>query len=266
MHDAIRPAAVAGSFYPSEPSLLSQMVSDLLHHQEHTQSLIFKKIKALIVPHAGYIYSGAIAASAYSLLTHLPQDTRRVLLLGPSHHVAFKGFAASPCEAFATPLGAVKLDVAATQTLLARPHSQYLARAHRLEHCLEVQLPFLQTILEDFLLVPLIVGHAQPDEVASIIEHFASMPHTLVIVSSDLSHFHPYAQAVTIDARTNHNILRLEGALVGEQACGCYPLNGLLHWARQRPLNIAQLALKNSGDTGGAKDSVVGYASYVLYE
>jgi len=266
MHVPIRPTAVAGSFYPQEPARLSQMVAGFIDGQQAAPGQPFKNIKALIVPHAGYIFSGTVAASAYSLLTGLAQDIQRVVILGPSHHVAFKGCAASQYDAFDTPLGVVKLDVESIQDLVNSQQIHYLEEAHSSEHCLEVQLPFLQALFDDFLLVPLVVGHSIAQEVAAIMDHFASMPHTLIIISTDLSHFHPYEQAMSIDAHTNQSILNFEHTLVGDQACGCYPLNGLLHWAKLQGLNINNLALKNSGDSVGPKDSVVGYASYVLYE
>ena len=264
---------MAGAFYPSEPALLVNMVNGFISAQENssgkaiaTNPIGYKNIKALIVPHAGFIYSGAIAASAYSLLAPLRKSIRRVVMLGPSHHVAFKGIAASSCQYFQTPLGDIKLDHESIKTLEGYSQFTYLDKAHVNEHCLEVQLPFLQSQLDNFLLIPLVVGHTSAAEVEEVINYFSKMPHTLIIISTDLSHFHPYEQAQVIDAATNQKILNLETNLVGDQACGCYPLNGLLQWAKQAGLKIDNLALKNSGDSAGAQDSVVGYASYVLYE
>ncbi len=272
-NNSIRPAAVAGTFYPSDPALLLNMVNGFISAQQSdnrktiaTSPTGHKNIRALIVPHAGYIYSGAIAASAYSLLASLKEDIRRVVLLGPSHHVAFKGIAASRCQYFQTSLGDIKLDHESIKALQPFPQFTYLEKPHIEEHCLEVQLPFLQSQLDDFLLIPLVVGHTPAEEVTEVINYCAKLPHTLIIISTDLSHFHPYEQAQAIDAETCQKILNLDSTLVGDQACGCCPLNGLLQWAKQAGLKIDNLALKNSGDSAGTKDSVVGYASYVLYE
>ncbi len=262
-----RPMAVSGSFYPSEPQQLQQMIDDYLEHQDSsfTQSGQANRLKALIVPHAGYIYSGRVAASAYRLLQQR-KDIQRIVLLGPNHRVPLHGMALPSNDFFSTPLGDIAIDTDSVKQLSLSLSYQILDAAHQLEHCLEVQLPFLQTVLKDFLLLPIVVGATEPDTVAELIKMFWPDNHTFFIISTDLSHFHPYSEACRIDRNTSQLIESKSWHLHGEQACGASPLNGLLKFASQRESSIRTLELLNSGDTAGDKDRVVGYGAYAVSE
>jgi len=258
-----RPPAVAGSFYPERPALLAGTVDRLLLEAAPALS---RQPKALIVPHAGYIYSGATAATAYAGLAPWRQAIQRVVLLGPTHRVAVAGLALPECEAFTTPLGDVRLDLDGIRQLAALPQVSFSAAAHAREHSLEVHLPFLQRVLGDFSLLPLAVGHASPAAVAEVLDQVWGGPETLIVVSSDLSHFLPYDSARQVDRDTCQHILHLDTHLHPEQACGAYPLNGLLLAARQRGMTAHLLHACNSGDTAGDKDRVVGYAAFAFNE
>ncbi|MDP2432034.1 MAG: AmmeMemoRadiSam system protein B [Pseudomonadota bacterium] len=257
-----RPPAVAGTFYPADPSELSAMLRRLLAEAQPPPL----RPKALIAPHAGYIYSGAIAAGAYALLRPLRASIKRVILLGPVHRVWTPGLALPGVEAFETPLGRVLLDQEAIAAIDGLDQIQVHPAAHAQEHSLEVQLPFLQSVLDDFTLVPLAVGGAGPNAVAEVLEVLWGGAETLIVVSSDLSHFLPYDQAQHVDRATVHDILRFNGHLVGEQACGCHPINGLLLAAHKHGLAPHLLDLRNSGDTAGDRNRVVGYASIAFTE
>jgi len=222
--------------------------------------------KALIVPHAGYIYSGATAALAYAQLAALRSSIRRVVLLGPVHRVPVRGLALPGAAAFATPLGEIEVDQQAVAALAPLRQVVVSPAAHALEHSLEVQLPFLQSVLDDFKLLPLAVGDATPAEVAQVLEALWGGPETLIVISSDLSHFLPYRAAQSIDQDTVQNILDLKGSLSHEQACGGTPINGLLLAARHHHLQPRLLELCNSGDTAGDKQRVVGYTSIAFTE
>lgn len=259
---AIRPPAVAGLFYPADPRQLAHDVQQLLagaSPQELTP-------KALIVPHAGYIYSGAIAATAYATLRPIAERIRRVVLLGPTHRVAVRGLALPKADAFDTPLGQVMLDTAAVRCIAQLPQVSVSAEAHALEHSLEVQLPFLQSVLKDFTLLPLAVGMATAEEVAEVLETLWGGEETLLVISSDLSHFLPYAAAQRVDNETVQSILQLRQPISHDQACGGTPINGLIVAARHRGLAPHLLDLRNSGDTAGSYDRVVGYAAFVFSE
>jgi len=258
----IRQPAVAGLFYPDDPLLLQQQVAKLL-----TQDVpIGPAPKALIVPHAGYIYSGPVAASAYLQLTPIRDQIQRVVLLGPAHRVAFSGLAASSAQYFATPLGMIRIDQTAMNAILELPQVRVLDQAHREEHSLEVQLPFLQTVLNtDFGLIPLVVGEAEPGAVAAVIELLWGGPETLVLISSDLSHYHDYETARRLDSATSHAIEQLNPQAIDyQQACGRTPVNGLLLAARHHQLHATTLDQRNSGDTAGGRDRVVGYGAYAF--
>lgn len=257
----IRPPAVAGAFYAATAEALGRDVDRLLG-AAHCE--VRGRLRALVVPHAGYVYSGPIAATAYALLAAQPRPAR-VLLLGPAHHVPLRGMALPEARAFSTPLGEVPLDVAGADEAV-RQGVVLSAAAHAKEHSLEVQLPFLQKVLGDFALIPLVVGRAEPDDVAAVIDALATED-TMVLVSSDLSHFLPYAAARDVDRHTAKQILALdELSLDGHQACGADPLRGLLVWARQRKLAARQLDLRSSGDTAGDKARVVGYGAFAFEE
>ncbi len=255
-----RPAAVAGMFYPGDASTLARDVRALLDDVQ-PQALT---PKALIAPHAGYIYSGPIAASAYALLKPIASRIRRVILLGPTHRVAVRGLALPGVEAFATPLGEVAVDMEAARAIAELPQVTVSPQAHALEHSLEVHLPFLQSVLPDFKLLPLAVGMASAEEVAEVLETLWGGDETLVVVSSDLSHYLPYDTARRVDGDTAQAILHLRQGISHEQACGGTPVNGLLLAARKHHLQPHLLDLRNSGDTAGSKDKVVGYAAFAF--
>ncbi|MBV6475812.1 MAG: AmmeMemoRadiSam system protein B [Rhodocyclaceae bacterium] len=259
----IRPPAVAGMFYPAEADELARDIQSCLAAVPAVQA---PAPKVLIVPHAGYVYSGAVAARAYALLAPARSAIRRVVLLGPAHRVPIRGLALPVAEAFATPLGGVRIDAEGAAAALKLPQVTASDVAHNLEHSLEVQLPFLQTVLDDFTLLPFAVGTATPAQVAEVLDLLWGGPETLILISSDLSHFHAYATAQGIDKGTVGAILAFEPSIEHEQACGATPINGLLLCARRRGLSIELLDLRNSGDTAGDRSRVVGYASFALRE
>ena len=261
----VRPAAVAGMFYPGERSDLQGEVDAMLAAAAapDTQE---RPPKALLVPHAGYVYSGPVAAAAYARLAPWRSRIRRVVMFGPAHRVAVHGLALPQSAAFSTPLGTVPVDAQAVALARRLPGVVESEQAHALEHCLEVQLPFLQSVLDDFALVPFAVGFAQGEDVARVIEALWGGPETLIVVSSDLSHYHPYREAQQLDRSTAQAILALESGLDHEQACGATPIDGLLLCARRRGLTPRLLDLRNSGDTAGDRARVVGYAAFAFYE
>ena len=263
----VRTEAVAGAFYPGEYQALKSEVDSLLANAP-TPSLYAPssaKPKAIITPHAGYIYSGLTAASVYKTLEPLAEIIKRVVLLGPSHKVAFRGLAYSSADYFQTPLGKIPIDHAAIKTIQSLPQITEMDIAHTNEHSLEVQLPFLQTVLKEFTLVPIVVGDAEPQEVAEVIDKLWGGEETLIVISSDLSHFHNYDQAREMDIHTKHAIEEFRfNDLSYEDACGRIPIQGLLKTAKERQLNITTIDVRNSGDTAGEKNSVVGYGAWVL--
>jgi AmmeMemoRadiSam system protein B/AmmeMemoRadiSam system protein A len=261
----VRPAAVAGAFYPGDPRQLAAEVEELLGSVEYFEPR-FDVPKALVVPHAGYIYSGPVAAAAYDALAPARGVVRRVVLLGPVHRVPVRGLALPEADAFDTPLGRIVVDAQAARSLAGLAQVVRSGRAHALEHSLEVQLPFLQKVLGEFALVPLAVGDASPEEVAQVIERLWGGEETLVVVSTDLSHYHPYDEARRIDGATLARIAALATDLDHEEACGATPLNGLLALARKKRLAVRLLAACNSGDTAGGKGQVVGYSAFALHE
>jgi AmmeMemoRadiSam system protein B len=261
---AIRPAAVAGSFYPGDaPALAAEVRSHLASAGAPSAALA---PKAIIAPHAGYVYSGPIAGAAYARIAPIAASVRRVVLAGPAHRVYVPGVAVPAAREFATPLGRVALDLDAIETVRGFPFAEVNDRAHALEHSLEVHLPFLQSVLGDFRLVPLVVGDAAPGEMAALFEALWGGDETLIVVSSDLSHYLPYDAAHRRDGETARAILRLDGTLVPEDACGAAPINGLLATACARGLRGELLDLRNSGDTAGSRDRVVGYGAFAFHE
>jgi hypothetical protein len=258
-----RPPAVAGQFYPDDPVVLREQLGSLLAQARSIPGE--GRVKALIAPHAGYLYSGQTAASTYHTLQPQSEQIERVVLLGPAHRVAFSGLATSSMDFFSTPLGDVPLDRESIQRIEALPQVLCLDRAHQQEHSLEVHLPFLQILLGSFTLVPLVVGDSPPDEVAEVIDALWGGDETLVVISSDLSHFHHYEQAQAMDQRTSRAILDLDIDAIGhDDACGRMPIRGLLKMVRRRGLKPLQVDLCNSGDTSGNRDRVVGYGGYVF--
>jgi AmmeMemoRadiSam system protein B len=262
---SVRAPAVAGMFYPAETRELARNLAQLLGTAAHDAPERAVP-KAIIAPHAGYIYSGPVAASVYTLLTPARSRIRRVVLLGPTHRVAVRGLALPGCRAFATPLGAIEIDQAAVELLQGLPQVVVSPQAHALEHSLEVHVPFLQTVLESFRLVPLAVGHAGAAEVAQVLDVLWGGPETLIVVSSDLSHYLPYDDAQAVDRATAQAILGLATDLSHEQACGATPVTGLTHAARRRGLKPELIDLRNSGDTAGDRSRVVGYGAFAFYE
>jgi AmmeMemoRadiSam system protein B len=259
----IRPAAVAGLFYPAKAAELTSDVRAFLADAPDSLPL---NPKALIVPHAGYIYSGAIAAVAYATLKPIASRIRRVVLLGPTHRVAVQGLALPDVDAFATPLGRIKIDTVAINLIAKLPQVEVSSAAHAQEHALEVQLPFLQSVLGDFSLLPLAVGMTSAEEVAEVLEAVWGGEETLIVISSDLSHYLPYAVAQFVDDKTTKKILALHDRLSHEEACGATPINGLILAARRHHLKPRLLDLSNSGDTAGSRDRVVGYAAFAFTE
>lgn len=254
-----RPPAVAGQFYPKDPKTLR---ADIKKYLAQARPSAATTPKALIVPHAGYIYSGPVAASAYRTLQGRKGITR-VVLLGPAHRVGFSGLAAPSAAFFATPLGNIPIDQKSLEKIAGLPQVLTLDQAHEEEHSLEVQLPFLQELLGDFVLVPLAVGDAEASEVGAVLEALWEGPENLVVISSDLSHYHDYETARRLDEQTSQSILGLNG-LNPEAACGRNPINGLLYVARKKNLRVQQVDLRNSGDTAGDKKRVVGYGAYLV--
>ena len=264
-HNAsVRPPAVAGLFYPADAAQLRDAVAQYLNAPAPDNPR--ESPKALIVPHAGYVYSGSVAAAAYAAIASRRESIRHVVVIGPSHRVYLRGIAVPEWSSFATPLGTVTVDREGSSRLLKSGDVIAANAPHANEHCLEVQLPFLQTLLDDFTLLPLVVGAATPQHVASVLASVWGDADTLVLISSDLSHYHPYAVAQQMDAATSDSILRRATDLTGEQACGAACINGLLHFAREQELDVTQILRLNSGDTAGDRSRVVGYGAFAIYE
>lgn len=261
-----RPPAVAGMFYPAEPATLAATVqryinaSSLDVHDEHERA----PIKAIIVPHAGYQYSGAIAATAYQLLSGSAHDISRVVLLGPAHRVYVEGMAIPNTAAFDFPGGSIDLDMPTLAAIEHLPGICVSNEAHAQEHCLEVQLPFLKAVLGEFKLVPFVVGRSPNSQVAEVLDQLWGGAETLIVVSSDLSHFLPYAEACDIDRNTSRSIVSRSINLDGHEACGAHAINGLMVVARQKGLTVEVLDVRNSGDTAGDRSRVVGYGAFAL--
>jgi AmmeMemoRadiSam system protein B len=257
----IREPAVAGQFYPGNAAELHATVTALLAEAQDKDT---PAPKALIVPHAGYQYSGPIAASAYSRLRPHRRRYRRVILVGPSHRVAVHGLALSGADVFRTPLGDVPIDRLAVSSLTLHG-VQVVDAAHRFEHSLEVHLPFLQAVLENFSVVPIVVGDATPKLVSEVIDTLWGGPETLIVVSSDLSHYLDYEAAMAADEFTRHAVEGLDGSRIEhDMACGATAIIGLLMSAKRHALKVATLDLRNSGDTAGDRSAVVGYGSWMF--
>lgn len=257
-----RPPAVAGAFYAGDATALTREVSELLEQVEAPQD---PPPKAVIAPHAGFRFSGPVAARAYAPLAAARERIERVVLVGPSHYVPFRGLAASSAEQFTTPLGPVPVDRDGVTTALDQPGVRTLDAAHAREHSLETQLPFLQQVLGDFRIVPLVAGDTTPEEVGRVLEALWGGPETLVVISSDLSHFHDDATARQLDSATARAIEALDTDGLGhDNACGFHPIRGLLWLARRRGDRIRTLDLRNSGDAGAPRERVVGYGAFAL--
>ncbi|WNC70773.1 AmmeMemoRadiSam system protein B [Thalassotalea psychrophila] len=257
---SIREPAVAGSFYCDDPIDLADSVMQCIG--EFVDAGVHAK--ALIVPHAGYIYSGPVAGAAYRLLANSCNDIDRVVILGPCHRIALQGLAVASYEAFSTPLGDISVDIPACQNLVDKGLVQYSNEAHQFEHSLEVQLPFLQGCLAKFTILPIVVGACSIDDVYTVINAL-NVEGTLFLISTDMSHFHTYQQANAID---NFNIVRMlnfDTDLTGEDACGSNVLNGFFKFCDHAKWKIRMVKYENSGDTAGDKEKVVGYASFIVY-
>lgn len=261
----VRPAAVAGAFYPRDARELESDIAELLDGVENLAPR-FGHPKALIVPHAGYIYSGPVAARAYDELAAARGVVQRVVLLGPVHRVPVRGLALPGAAAFDTPLGRVPVDSEGVRLLAPLRQVVTSPAAHAMEHSLEVQLPFLQKMLGEFALLPLAVGDARPQEVREVVERLWGGAETLFVLSTDLSHYHAYEAARAIDQATLSRIASFNTDINHEEACGATPLNGFLAAAKARGLSIRLLGACNSGDTAGGRDQVVGYSAFALYE
>jgi len=259
----IREAAVAGQFYPANAIELSTTIRVLL---DEVHALDAPPPKALIVPHAGYIYSGPVAATAYARLRPHRHLYKRVILLGPCHRVAVKGLALSSADVFRTPLGDIPLDKTAIASL-NMPEVKVFDATHQLEHSLEVHLPFLQSVIDSFSIVPLVVGDVPADTVARVIDALWDGPETLIVVSSDLSHYLAYEEARASDEITCQAIMNLRGERIDhDHACGATPIRGLLLATNKHDMKVTTLDLRNSGDTSGERNRVVGYGAWLFAE
>src|SRR5262247_3588005 len=260
----IRPPAAAGLFYAADARRLQATVSELLGEAEPSAKVL---PKALIAPHAGYVYSGRVAAEAFATLRASAQSVARVVLIGPAHFVAVRGIAAPTVDAFETPLGCVPVDRDALSAIADLPFVIAADAPHAPEHSLEVELPFLQTLLPNFAVVPLVIGDAAPQDVAEALRRLWGGPETLIVVSSDLSHYHDYDTARRLDAATAAAVERGDWAALGpNEACGFLAVAGLLGEASRRRLALHRLALCSSGDTAGGRDRVVGYGAWMVEE
>lgn len=260
---SVRQPAVAGMFYPENRLILEQTIKQLIAQSNQYSP----PPKVLIVPHAGYIYSGFTAAAAYASLQNQKETIKKIVLLGPAHTMYFKGIAYDPVKYFITPLGEIEQDTELLNKISTLPYVHALSQAHQREHCLEVQWPFCQMIFSQFTVLPLVVGESSPENVAELIHQVWGGDETLIIISTDLSHYHPYAQAQKTDNNTCLAISTLDlESIEHESACGFYPLRGFLHYARQHQICGRLIDLRNSGDTAGSKEKVVGYASYHFYQ
>lgn len=261
---SVRPPAVAGSFYPRDPTELKAMVEGFLRGALANGDR--PAPKAVIAPHAGYVYSGPIAGSAFRVLASAVGTVERVVLMGPAHFVPIRGLALPGHQRLATPLGELAVQPEGAQASLRLPQVRVIPEAHSREHSLEVELPFLQVLFGDFHLVPLVAGEASGGEVADVLERLWGGPETLIVISSDLSHYMPYEAAQRADRATADEILALGGPLQSRQACGAVPVNGLLEVARRRGLVPELLDLRNSADTAGDPSRVVGYGAFAFHE
>lgn len=257
----VRPPAVAGLFYPDDPATLRRSVVEFLAAAPAPA----EAPKAIIAPHAGYVYSGPIAGTAYAQLAPVAEKVRRVVILGPAHRVPVRGMAVPSVDAFVTPLGTVPIDTEAVAALRELPFVVVSDAAHREEHSIEVQLPFLQVLLGDFAIVPVVVGAAHPEEVAAALDRVWGGDETRIVISSDLSHYHDYATAKVLDAQTTAAIEALAPERFHrDAACGRFAIAGLLQAAKRRGMHVRTLDLRNSGDTAGRRDQVVGYGAYAV--
>lgn len=267
----IRPPAVAGSFYPADADILRSEIDGLIDAALHSDVMQETATpKAIIVPHAGLMFSGSLAALGFATVRALKERIKRILIVGPAHRMAFQGIALAKADGFATPLGNVRCDLPALQTALALPQVQILDDAHKQEHGLEIELPFIQRLFgetADIGIVPLLVSRCSPRQVNEVIEKLWGGPETLIVISSDLSHFHDYDTAKRMDRNTRTMIEQFDAEGIGsDDACGALPVAGMLISARNRKMTIKTLGMRNSGDVTGDKSRVVGYGAWAIYE
>ena len=263
MSPRVRPAAVAGTFYPARGDELRRVIAACFEGARRPAHQARRPPKVLVVPHAGLVYSGPVAASAYALLADAGEQVRRVVLMGPSHRVPLRGMAVPSVDAFETPLGRVAIDAAARDVALTAPGVVVDDAAHAWEHSLEVQLPLLQTVLDDFTILPLVTGPVRESEVSGVLEALWGGPETLFVISTDLSHYHPYVDAAELDRATAEAVVAGCGDRIGDRdACGVHALRGLLAVTRRRHLVVELVDLRSSGDTAGDRDRVVGYGAF----
>lgn len=258
MKSSVRPAAVAGLFYPDNESECRRQVEHLL---SSSRQPALASVNGLIVPHAGYIYSGTVAAAAYRALGAAADSEPLIAVLGPNHRLPLRGMALDSHSHFTTPLGPVALHTGIVAECQQLPGVDYNDAVHRDEHCIEVQLPFLQTLFDSFSLVPVLVGQGDPQPVANLIGALQAYG-ALILISSDLSHFLPYEDARHMDAATSEAISRLASDIQPQQACGCGAINAMNTFARRQGWRAQLLASNNSGDTGADASRVVGYGAY----
>jgi AmmeMemoRadiSam system protein B len=261
--NAVRRPAVAGSFYPSDPAELRRSLAELVR-PSITGEAPQRAPWALIAPHAGYRYSGRTAGIAFEEFLDAEDAIERVVVIGPSHRVPLLGLALPDCDAFETPLGTVPIDRELADLVGQLPQVSVNAAAHALEHSLEVELPFLQTILGDFQLLPMVAGMATPEEVAEVLEVAWTLPGTRVVVSSDLSHYLSDEAARGVDRATADRILKLDYPLKPNEACGAIPINGLLCACQSAGLVPRLLDLRNSSAASGDFEQVVGYGAFAF--
>ncbi|AXO16807.1 AmmeMemoRadiSam system protein B [Thalassospira indica] len=267
----IRPPAVAGTFYPADADLLRSEIDGLLDAALHSDAVSGSAIpKAIIVPHAGLMFSGSLAALGFATVRALRNTVKRIVIIGPAHRMAFQGIALARADQFATPLGSMRCDLPALQSALSLPHVQMLDEAHTLEHGLEIELPFIQRLFgegADIGIVPLLVSRCSPRQVHEVIEKLWGGPETLIVISSDLSHFHDYDTAQRMDNRTRAMIENFDAENIDtSDACGALPVAGMLMAARNRAMKIKTLGMRNSGDVTGDKSRVVGYGAWAIYQ
>lgn len=262
--NSIRPAAVAGTFYPGSEAALIRAVDGYL---KDAAAKTVGTVRALIVPHAGYVYSGPIAASAYALLRELPEKPRRIALFGPSHFVGFRGLALPESDAQVTPMGVVPLDEELVKVATRFPQVFRADQAHAREHSLEVQLPFLQRLLPGVPVTPFAIGRASMEDVSAVMDAVSQVEGTLLVVSTDLSHYLTWDEARQLDRSTADAVTSLAPEKIeSDHACGATGLRGLLHFARKKGMRTELLDLRNSGDTEGDRSRVVGYGAFAVFE
>ncbi|MCF7708878.1 MAG: AmmeMemoRadiSam system protein B [Verrucomicrobia bacterium] len=260
--DSVRRPAVAGLFYPGDGRELERTVTRFLAESKTGEHV---SPKAVIAPHAGYVFSGPVAGSAFAPWIREADKTKRVVLIGPSHKVSFRGLGLSTVSKFETPMGDVAVDHDADTELLKLPQVTEHDMAHSMEHSLEVELPFLLKLFDDFKVLPLVVGKAEPREISEVLKMLWGGAETKIVVSSDLSHFLDYDSAVEMDARTARAVEKLDpDGVTFDAACGQLPMQGLLESARERGLVAETVDLRNSGDTSGMRDRVVGYGAFLF--